>query len=74
MKTGNYVIGAAIALQLIKITRRQNHIAREKMQLFGSTEETSSREPSGTQSSNGEWSQRFVEHSWILFNTILSFR
>ena len=50
------------------------NIPREAMQLFGSTEETSSREPSGTQSSNGEWSQRFVEHSWILFNTILSFR
>ena len=56
------------------LLERGENIPREAMQLFGSTEETSSREPSGTQSSNGEWSQRFVEHSWILFNTILSFR
>ena len=33
---------------------------RGAMQLFGSTVETSSREHSGTQSSNGEWSLRYV--------------
>ena len=52
------------------LLERGKNIPREAMQLFGSTEETSSREPSGTQSSNGEWSQRFVEH--YIYYSILS--
>ena len=41
------------------------------MQPFGSTVETSSRERSGTQSSNGEWSHRYAVLSAYQFSLVL---